>query len=69
MREKCNCSKAYMSYDFPRRGYMPYCLRYDVWLDYDRRFSLSLTAAQAYRPEICLLHGKPKFKEELCVTE
>ena len=60
MRAKCKCDKAAMVLDAARRAYMPYCIRYDVWLEYDRRFTISLTTKQAYRPEICFLHGSPE---------
>ncbi len=60
--EKCNCDKCRMEYDKLEKRYHPYCLEYDTWLYYDRRYSVNLREEHSYRSYICYEHGRPVKK-------
>lgn len=53
-KEKCgDCQDGRIEWDKDEYVYMPYCWKYNTWLDYDKRFSVNLTEEHAYRSRIC----------------
>ena len=59
-KEKCNCSRLIITWDPDEHNYRPYCMEYDVWLEWDNRYKLYIPESAVYRSMICFEHGKPK---------
>ena len=60
--EKCECDRLSIEWDRDERRYAPYCLEYDVWLNWTEQTSIDdflIDEDKAFRSKICFLHGKP----------